>query len=61
MITTFSIFSLRSKFGIARLFKFALGHSFRKIKQIPAKILLLLTVGTVNKDLKFERKFCIQP
>ena len=56
-ITTFPIFSLRSKFCIESLFKFGLGQVFRKIKYIPAKIWLFLTIKAVNKDIS-QRKFC---
>ena len=43
-----------------KTFEFRLGRSFRKIKKIPAKILLFLTIVTVNKNLKCIRKFCRQ-
>ena len=44
-----------------KTFEFGLRRSFRKIKQIPAKMGLFLTIGTVNKDIKCKRKFCRQP
>ena len=58
-ITTFPIFSLRSKFCIQSFFKFGLGQAFRKIKYIPAIISLSLTSKAVNKDIS-QRKFCRQ-
>ena len=35
-----------------KLFKFALWHSFRKIKLIPAKIWLFSTTEAINNDIK---------
>ena len=43
-----------------KTFEFRLGRSFRRIKKTPAKILLFLTIVTVNKNLKCIRKFCRQ-
>ena len=43
-----------------KTFKFGLGHFLRKIKEILAKIWLLLAIGAVNKDIKSKRKFCRQ-
>ena len=42
-------------------FKFSIRYLFRKIKQIPAKIWLFLTIKAVNKDIKSKRKFYRQP
>ena len=44
------IFSLRSNFGIESFF--GLARVFKKLKEIPAYQLLLLSVGAVNKDIK---------
>ena len=41
-------------------FEFGPGRFFRKIKNIPAKIWLILTIGAVNKNIKSKREFCRQ-
>ena len=63
MITTFSIhvtFVEITEVQIlyCKIFDFGLGCSFRKLKEIPSKISLFLTIGTVNKDIRCKRKFC---
>ena len=37
--------------------KLCLGRIFRKIKKVPAKVWLLLTITAVNKKLRCRRKF----
>ena len=57
----FSDISLRSKSGCARFQIWSWTFFFRKIKQIPAKLWLFLTIGTVNKNIKCRRKSCRKP
>ena len=60
MITNFSIFSVRSKFGTENLSSL-IQEDFLKVKKIAAKIWLFLRIRAFNKDIKSKRKFCRQP
>ena len=56
----FSDHVTENKLWYWKSFSFGLEPIFRKIKYIPANIWLVLTIGSVNKDIKSKRKFCIQ-
>ena len=42
---------------VSKYFSIWSGAFYRKIKRIPAKIWLFLTIGAFNKDIKSKRKF----